>query len=164
MKVATKDAETVTVSRQMNISLESTLLSMSKSEGLDVAYSDEGDSAIFQVTITNTGNTVLSSVIPTNWIVGSEAFDCDQDVSAADSEFLPSSHPSGAPLVCEVTVPLTASYVDAGGFNSTSEVGSCLEGLKCFGELYTRAFLRSMPLIRTESFIICCCWCDNDWC
>ncbi|CAM9789547.1 unnamed protein product, partial [Ectocarpus sp. 6 AP-2014] len=122
VKVATKDAETVTVPRQMNISLDSTLMSMSKSEGLDSAYSDEGDSATFQVTITNTGNAVLSSVIPTNWIVGSEAFNCDQDVSAADSEFLPSSHPSGAPLVCEVTVPLTASYVDAGGFNSTSEV------------------------------------------
>ncbi|CAM9970653.1 unnamed protein product, partial [Ectocarpus sp. 12 AP-2014] len=70
VKVGTKDAETVTVPRQMNISLESTLLSMSKSEGLDVAYSDEGDSATFQVTITNTGNTVLSSVILTNWIVG----------------------------------------------------------------------------------------------
>ncbi|CAM9294792.1 unnamed protein product, partial [Ectocarpus fasciculatus] len=122
VKVTTKDAEAVMVPRQMNISLESTLMSMSKSEGLDSAYSDEGDYAIFQVTITNTGNTVLSSVAPTNSIVGPEAFDCDQDVSAADSEFLPSSHPSGAPLVCDVTVPLTASYVDAGGFNSTFEV------------------------------------------
>lgn len=123
VKVATKDTEAVTVPRQMNISLESVLLSMSTSEGFDSEYSDEGDSAIFQVTITNTGNTVLSSVILTNWIVGSEAFDCDQDFSAADSEFLPSSHLAGVPLVCDVTVPLTASYVDAGGFNSTSEVG-----------------------------------------
>lgn len=123
VKLTTQDAEAIMVPKQMGISLERTLVDISESEGLESAYSDEGDSAIFQVTVTNTGNTMLSSVVLTDSAVGAEAFDCDQTFTATDSEFFPGSHPSGAPLVCLVTVPLTATYVDAGGFNGTSEVG-----------------------------------------
>lgn len=119
----TQDSEAIALPTTMGISLERVLLGISETEGLDSTYSDEGDSATFQVIITNTGNTMLSSVVLTDTIVDAEAFDCDQDVTAIDSEFLPNSHPSGAPLVCIVTVPLTATYVDAGGFMGTSEVG-----------------------------------------
>lgn len=123
VKLTTQDAEAIALPKQMGISLERTLVGITESEGLHSAYSDEGDSATFQVIITNTGNTVLNSVVLTDTIVGAEALDCDQDVTTIDSEFLPNSHPFGAPLVCLITVPLTAIYVDAGGFNGTSEVG-----------------------------------------
>ncbi len=122
MKFTTKDAEGVMIPRQMNISVERTLVQISKSEGLDPTFSDEGDSAIFSITVTNMGNTVLTSVEVTDSTVGAEAIACDQDFTASDSEFLPSSHPSGRPLACNVTVPLLASYVDAGGFDGTSKV------------------------------------------
>lgn len=123
MKFSTEDAEAVMVPRQMNISVEKNLLSISESEGLDSTNIDPGDSAIFEVTIMNTGNTVLKSVELTDSVVGAEAIDCDQDFTDTYSRFLPDSHPSGASLVCHVTVLLTASYVDDGGFNSTSKVG-----------------------------------------
>lgn len=122
-KFTTGDAEAVMVPRQMNISVKRTFISNSESEGLDSTESDQGDSATFEVTITNTGNTILSSVTLTDSIVDAEAINCGQDFTSTESKFLPDSHPSGAPLICSVTVPLTASYVDAGGFNSTSTVG-----------------------------------------
>ncbi|CAM9332684.1 unnamed protein product, partial [Hapterophycus canaliculatus] len=119
----TQDAEAVMIPRQMNISLQRTLVQMSKTEGLDPNYSDVGDSALFQVTVNNTGNTILSTVELSDGDESAEVLECDQDFTAAGSKFLPSSHPSGAPLVCNVTVPLTSFRVDAGGFNGTSEVG-----------------------------------------
>lgn len=122
VKFTTQDAEGVMIPRQMNISVERTLVQISKSEGLDPTFSDEGDSAAFIVTVSNTGNTVLRSVEVTDSAVGAGAIACDQDFTASDSEFLPSSHPSGMPLVCSVSVPILASYVDAGGFDGTSEV------------------------------------------
>lgn len=124
MKLSAEDAEAVMVPRQMNISVKRTLLEITESEGPDSTNSDQGDSAIFLVSITNTGNTVLNSIELADSVVDAKAINCDQDFTGADSEFLPGSHPSGAPLVCHVTVPLTVSYVDAGGFNSTSQVGS----------------------------------------
>lgn len=122
VKFTTKDAEAVMVPRQMNISLERSLVQISRSEGLDAEYSDVGDSAVFEVTINNTGNTMLSAVILSDGVVSVDVLKCDKDFTAADSKFFPSSHPSGAPLVCNITVAITASYVDAGGFNGTSEV------------------------------------------
>lgn len=124
VKFATADAEVVKVPRKMNISVERILVNISQSEGSDSTYSDPGDSATFKVNITNTGNTVLNSVELNDSVVDAEAIDCDQDFTSTDSKFFPDSHPSGAPLICHVTAPLTASYVDAGGFNSTSEVRS----------------------------------------
>lgn len=111
------------VPRQMNISVERTLLSISTSEGLNATYSGPNDTATLEVTITNTGNTKLDSVELNDSAVDAEFISCDQDFAGTDGKFLPDSHPSGAPLVCHVTVPLTASYVDAGGFNGTSKVG-----------------------------------------
>lgn len=122
VKFSTEDGEAVKVPRHLNISVKRTLLNISQSEGPDPAYSDPGDSATFQVNITNTGNTMLNSVELNDSVVDAEAIDCDQDFTGTDSKFFPDSHPSGAPLVCYVTVPLTAFYVDAGGFIGTSEV------------------------------------------
>lgn len=120
VKFTTEDAEAIKVPRQMNISVERTLISISVSEGLDSTYSDPGDSATFEVTVTNTGNTVLNSVELTDSVVDAEAIDCDEDFPGTVSKFLPDSL---APFICRVTVPLSTSVVDAGGFNSTSEVG-----------------------------------------
>lgn len=144
VKFATEDFEAIALPKQHGISLERTLLDISGSEGLDAVYSDEGDSAILQVTITNTGNTMLSTVVLTDTIVGAEAFHCDHDFTATDSEFLPSSHPSGAPLVCLVTVPVTANFVDAGGFNGTSEVSlpvisKCCDGVEDHGPAWHKS-------------------------
>lgn len=119
----TQDAEAVMVPRRMSMSLEKTFLDMSTAEGLNGNYSDAGDTVVFQVTINNTGSTILSAVALSDGAAGAEAPQCDQDFTAPDSKFFPSSHPSGAPLVCNVTVPVTAFYVDAGGFNTSSEVG-----------------------------------------
>ena len=128
VKFTTQDAEAVKIPRQMSISVERTLVQISTSEGLDSTFSDEGDTATFRITVTNTGNTVLRSVKLTDSTVEAEAIVCDQDFTTSDSKFLPSSHPSGVPLVCIVSVPMNASYVDAGGFDGTSEVGWMTDG------------------------------------
>lgn len=122
VKITAQDADVAILPRQISISVERSLLSVSTSKGLNSVYSDAGDSATFEITITNTGNTVLSEVVLTDSAVDVETSDCDQDYTATDSEFLPDAHPSSTTIVCSVTVPITAAHVDAGGFSGTSKV------------------------------------------
>lgn len=115
----------VKLPQKMEILVNRTLESVSTTLGVNSVFSDEGDVARFKVTITNTGNTVLSAVVPTDSVVadlGDSA--CDPDFRAPDSKFLPDSHPSGAAIVCTVDTVLTGSHIDAGGFTGTSKVGS----------------------------------------
>ncbi|CAM9230892.1 unnamed protein product [Scytosiphon promiscuus] len=128
VQLTTQDAEAVMLPRQMSISMERALVHISNAEGLDADFIDAGDSALFAVTINNTGNTMLSTVMLSDGAGSVRVLECDQDFTATDSMFFPSSHPSGTPLVCNVTVPVTASIVDAGGFNGTLEVTAVAPG------------------------------------
>lgn len=116
------DADLVDVPQQMALSVYRRLMFMSTSEGLNPVYSDEGDSATFEVIIKNAGNTGLMQVVLTDSAVNANGITCDQDFSATNSDFLPESHPSGTIIVCTVIVPLTSSQVNAGGFSGTSKV------------------------------------------
>lgn len=84
-----------------------------------------------QVTIKNTGNTALDTVFLTDTVADAGSIDCDQDFAAANSEFLPDSHPSGDAIVCTVETLLTGSHIDAGGFKGTSKVGWCTNPVAC---------------------------------
>lgn len=86
-------------------------------------YTDEGDWATFNITVSNTGNTRLSEVLITDTIFQNGSLHCDQDFSAATSEFLPAHDPDGAAIMCQGIVSLTKSQVDAGGLSGTAKVG-----------------------------------------
>lgn len=114
----------VKLPQKMGILVNRTLESISTTLGLNSVSSDEDDVARFKVTITNTGNTVLSAVVLTDSVVADlDDSACDPDFRAADSKFLPDSHPSGVAIVCTVDTVLTGSHIDAGGFTGTSKVG-----------------------------------------
>lgn len=122
VKETAKDADVVALPRKMEVSVERTLVSLTTSKGLNSAYTDVGDSATFKVTIENTGNTVLSSVVLTDSANTAKDWVCEGEFASAGSEFLPMANPYGVGIVCHVTIPLTESHVDAGGFRGTSEV------------------------------------------
>ncbi|CAN0062389.1 unnamed protein product, partial [Laminaria digitata] len=126
VEVTGQDGDIVDLPQKMEILVNRTLESISTIGGLNSAVSDEGDVARFKVTITNIGNTALSAVVLTDTaaVVAADVggIHCDQDFSAASSNFLPDSHPSGAAIVCTVDTLLTGSHIDAGGFKGTSKV------------------------------------------
>lgn len=126
-KETARDADVVALPLKMEISVERRLVSVSASEGLNSGYCDVGDFATFEVTIQNTGNMVLSTVVLTDSMTNAGNYFCNHEYSTADSKLLPTSNPSGVVIVCNVTVPVTESHVDAGGFSGTSEVSRTRE-------------------------------------
>lgn len=95
--------------------------------GLNTAYSDRGDSATFEITVTNTGNTRLSEVLVTDSNFGGVGnLDCKNDFSSTSSELLPASHPDETAFVCQAITVLTVAHVDAGGIGGTSKVHQVL--------------------------------------
>lgn len=100
--------------RQHSISVEKTLRSITSAQGLNTGYSDAGDSGTFDIVVTNTGNTVLSTVKLTDDTFRDGMVTCDHDFSATTSRFLPAAHPDGVSIVCEGKVYLTSSHVDRG--------------------------------------------------
>lgn len=128
VKETARDADVVALPRNMGVSVKRTLVSVSTSEGLNSAYCDVGDFATFEVTIQNTGNTALTTVVLTDSMTDAGNALCNHEYSTADSKFLPTSNPSGVVIVCHVTVPVTESHVDAGGFSATSEVSRARGG------------------------------------
>ncbi|CAM9578740.1 unnamed protein product, partial [Sphacelaria rigidula] len=123
IKITTMDADIVSLPRQSAVFVVRTLQSMTVGAGPNTQYSDEGDVATFNITVSNTGNTRLRGVMVTDSMFDPEDLDCDQDFTdPTSSAFTPASDPDGASIVCIGAVSLTKSEVDAGGFEGTAKV------------------------------------------
>lgn len=107
--------------RLPGISVEITLRTMTKADGINPTYSDAGDTATFDIHITNTGNTRLNQVVLFDDMFG-DSITCDHDFSGTASGFLPSSHADGFPIVCEAVMHLTYDDVDAGFISGAADV------------------------------------------
>lgn len=103
------------------MSVEKTMRSITTTDGIDPTYSDAGDTATFDISITNTGDTRLNQVLLTDEMFGDNII-CDYDFSGSASGFLPSSHPDGHPISCEARTRLTHANVDAGSISGTAKV------------------------------------------
>lgn len=108
----------------MGVVVLRTLQSTTVSQGSNANYTDEGDWANFKITVYSTGNSRLSEVLITGTMFETGGLYRDKDLSAVTSEFLPASDPAGAAIVCQGTVSVTKSHVDAGRLSGTAKV-SC---------------------------------------
>lgn len=109
------------ISQLPRILVQKSLTVLTTADGINPTYSDAGDRAVFNITITNTGNTRLNQVLLTDESCGHNIV-CDRNFSDAASGFLPSSHPDGHPIVCEGTTYLTSDDVDRGSISGMAEV------------------------------------------
>lgn len=126
-QVEAQATDNTTLPRMPRISVEKNMRAMSVADGVDPTYSDAGDTATFDISITNIGNTRLSQVVLTDDMLG-DSITCDHDVSGTADGFLPSSHVEGVPIVCEAVLHLTPDDVDAGFISGAAEVsGSTIE-------------------------------------
>lgn len=116
--------DTTDVPRDSSILVEKTMKIMTTVSGLDTELSDADDWAIFDIVVTNTGNTALSKVVLTDDMFSEGSTACNNNFSAATSNFLPSVNPDGAAIGCEVTLNLTSAHVDAGEISGTAKVSS----------------------------------------
>ncbi len=89
------------------ILVEIGLKKITKTDGINLDYSDANDTLTFDVTITNTGNTRLHEVELTN-----DSIACDHDLSGMASGLLP-LNPNGG-LSCEASTRLASVDVDTG--------------------------------------------------
>lgn len=126
-QVQASETKSTTLPRLPRISVEKSLRTMTVAGGVDPAYSDAGDTATFDISITNIGNTRLNQVVLTDDMLG-DSITCDHDFSAIADGFLPSSHAEGFSITCEATKHLTPDDVDAGFISGAAEVsGSTIE-------------------------------------
>lgn len=112
---------TVSLPQQPSIFVDKSLNMITTTDGIDLDYSDPGDAAYFNITVTNTGNTRLSQVEMSDDMFDDEIA-CDHDFSGAKSNFLPGSHPDSLPILCEAKTYLTPDDVDAGFIKGTTKV------------------------------------------
>lgn len=103
------------------MSVEKTLRSITVTGGIDRTRSDAGDTAAFDISITNTGNTRLNQVSLTDDMFG-DNITCDYNFNDTTSVLLPSAHPDGAAISCEASMDLTSVDIDAGFIAGASEV------------------------------------------
>lgn len=98
--------------------------------GILQEYSDAGDTAFFEISITNTGNTRLSKVVVLLDDTFNDTIKCDLDYSSVSSRFVPSYQPGGHPILCKASKVLSSADVDAGIVAGTAEVSqstSCIQ-------------------------------------
>lgn len=114
----TEASDTTYLPWHASIIVEIVVVTVTTAGGINPTYSDSGDTATFDITITNTGNTRLSQVRLTDGIFGT-SITCDHDISARMSEFLPALH---HPIVCQTTVMLTTADIDTGSISITAKV------------------------------------------
>lgn len=120
IEVEAKGSGSTPLHQKPEILLEKHFREITKAAGIHPTYSDAGDTATFDIYITNTGNTRLNRVVLTDDMFG-ESITCDDDFSGTISGFLP-LRPSGHRIVCEAVALLTSVDVDTGYINSTAEV------------------------------------------
>lgn len=125
VRVTAREADLVALPRQERVSVVRMLESVTTSQGLNKDYSDQGDSATFKVTVSNTGNTKLRAVRVTDSMFDPEDLDCDHNFSSHTSGFMPASDQDGTVIVCRGTILLASSQVDEGGIHGTAKVSMC---------------------------------------
>lgn len=119
--IGAQQNDTTILPGQSSISVEKALRSITVAGGIDLTYSDAGDTAIFDITITNTGNTRLGQLLLTDDMFG-DTIPCDHDLLDMTNGLLPSSHPDGGSISCEASMNLTSVDIDAGFITGTAEV------------------------------------------
>lgn len=120
MPIRAKANESTALPRNPEIFLEKSLRAITVAAGIDPTYSDAGDTATFDIYITNTGNTRLNEVVLTDGMFN-DGITCDYRFNGTTSGFLP-LHPDGHRIACEAVTHLTSADVDTGYIASTAEV------------------------------------------